>query len=255
MTNRPREYAIFNAELRTDAETGKLKGYAVVFNSLSLPIADFREVVKPGAFTKTLQESDIRALFNHDSNFVLGRNRANTLTLTEDAHGLLVEIDPPDTQWAKDLRVSIERGDINQMSFGFRCIKDNYIIRSTDNPDSEYGTRRIREIVQAELFDVSPVTFPAYPETEIYARSIGEIMSCIDDDAKKIEAESYLKEIISVLENRYTSKNELPNIDQTNSLENEPTTIAEPVKDNHSVRDTTISPEILRRKLELKAKM
>lgn len=250
MSNKPKEYAIFNAELRADQETGKLVGYAVVFNSQSLPIADFREVVKPGAFTKTLQESDIRALFNHDSNYVLGRNRSNTLTLTEDNHGLLVEIDPPDTQWARDLKVSIARGDISQMSFGFRCIKDNYIIRGTDNPDTEYGTRRIREIVQAELFDVSPVTFPAYPETEIGVRDLKNIVS-------KLDNEILLEEFLIEIEKRNIGQDlriKIDNQGDTSLVEDTTENKEEPVKDNHSFRDTNNSPDLLRKRLELKNK-
>lgn len=144
--------------LRAVEEDGQVKivGYAAVFNVLSEDLGYFREQIRPGAFTKTIKEADIRALLNHDSNFVLGRNRANTLTLTEDQKGLLVVINPPDTQWARDLLESINRGDITQMSFGFRIIKEEW--------DNE---KDIATLIEVKLYDVSVVTFPAYPQTDV----------------------------------------------------------------------------------------
>lgn len=153
------------SELRVAAgDDGKrtLTGHAAVFDQLSEPIFFFRERIKPGAFAKTIQEADVRALWNHDPNYVLGRNRAGTLRLREDAKGLAVEIDPPDTQWARDLMQSIERGDVSQMSFGFRAVSDSWE-GTIDEP--------IRVLEECALFDVSPVTYPAYPQTDVSARS------------------------------------------------------------------------------------
>ena len=95
-----------------------LAGHAAVFDQEAV-IWGFREMVAPGAFKKTIKEADIRALFNHDPNHVLGRNRASTLRLSEDDLGLAYEIDLPETQFAIDLARSIERGDISQSSFSF----------------------------------------------------------------------------------------------------------------------------------------
>ncbi len=139
-------------------DTGVIVGYPAVFNQRSLDLGGFHETVRKGAFAKTIQEADIRALFNHDPNLVLGRNRAGTLTLEEDAHGLKATIKPPKTQWAEDLKSSIKRGDIDQMSFGFQTIKDEW-----------EGNER--ELVEIKLFDVSPVTFGAYPQTSVEARN------------------------------------------------------------------------------------
>ncbi|HEC61774.1 MAG TPA: HK97 family phage prohead protease [bacterium] len=140
-----------------------LEGHAAVFDQLSEDLGGFREKIEKGAFKKTIRKSDVRALLNHDSNFVLGRTKAKTLKLKEDDVGLFTRIDPPDTQWARDLMESIERGDISQMSFGFRTITDHWEIVNKEN---------IRTLKEVELFDVSPVTFPAYPQTDIQARSL-----------------------------------------------------------------------------------
>lgn len=142
-----------------------IDGYASVFDSWSEELGGnqpFRERVIKGAFEETIQNDDIRALFNHDPNYVLGRNKAGTLTLEEDDKGLHVRITPPDTQWAKDLLVSIKRGDITQMSFGFTVILDRW--NYEDNTE-------VRELLKVKLYDVSPVTFPAYTQTECGIRS------------------------------------------------------------------------------------
>jgi len=145
-----------------DSSPPKIVGYAAVFNQLSEDLGGFREKISPGAFRKTIQEADIRALWNHDSNYVLGRNKSGTLKLEEDSHGLRIEITPPETTWAKDLITSMKRGDVDQMSFGFRTIKDRW---------ENDGGRNIRTLLEVELFDVSPVTYPSYPQTEVQART------------------------------------------------------------------------------------
>lgn len=143
----------------------KITGYAAVFDKLSEDLGWFREKIQPGAFAETIKTDDVRALWNHDSNFPLGRNRAGTLTLSEDEKGLKIEIDPPDTQWARDLMTSIDRGDVDQMSFGFQTLTDEW--NMVDGED-------VRTLIKVRLFDVSPVTFPAYPDTEVGLRSLEE---------------------------------------------------------------------------------
>jgi len=138
-------------------------GHAAVFNSWADIGGYFRERVAPGAFTRAVKEDDVRALFNHDANFILGRNTACTLLLEEDDTGLAIQIFPPDTQIARDLAVSMERGDVTQMSFGFRVKKDEW----------DYNTKiPERTLLEVELFDVSPVTYPAYPTTDVGLRAI-----------------------------------------------------------------------------------
>lgn len=158
------ERRAFNFEVRDD-ESPRLAGHAAVFNSDADIAGLFVERIAPGAFAASIQDHDIRALFNHDPNYILGRNRAGTLRLSEDDKGLAVEIDPPDTQFARDLLTSIKRGDVSQMSFGFTV------------QDSEWRTengRDVRVLKSVRLFDVSPVTFPAYTDTDVTVRSVWE---------------------------------------------------------------------------------
>ena len=160
------ERRLFTTEMRLErrADGGQMiAGHAAVFNSMSVDLGGFREIVAPGAFAATIQEDDVRALFNHDPNHVIGRNRARTLRLSEDSQGLAFEVDLPDTQTARDLAVSIERGDISGNSFGFQTLEDRW----------ERGDGgEIRTLVRVRLFDVSPVTFPAYPATDVALRSL-----------------------------------------------------------------------------------
>lgn len=149
-----------NIEIREEGEGKRLKGHAAVFNEWANIGGWFEERIIPGAFKDSIKEDDVRALFNHDANFVLGRNTAGTLSMAEDKTGLAVDIDPPDTQFASDLMTSIGRGDINQMSFAFRVIEEKWIAGEDKELDK-------REIIKAQLFDVSPVTYPAYTGTDI----------------------------------------------------------------------------------------
>lgn len=152
-------------ELRADTEGRKITGYAAVFDSLSGNLGGFREKIDRGAFEKALPISDVRALINHDSNYVLGRAKAGTLRMIEDDRGLKIEIDPPATQAANDLLISINRGDIDQMSFAFRASKDSW--------EEDRDGRVIRTIHEFdELYDVSVVTYPAYEETSVALRSM-----------------------------------------------------------------------------------
>ncbi|HIF9075733.1 TPA: HK97 family phage prohead protease [Photobacterium damselae] len=150
------------AESRDDGSI-KIVGYGAVFNTLSEPMWGFREQIDPGAFDDVLND-DVRALFNHDSNFVLGRN-GTTLRLFVDNIGLGYEIDAPDTQTVRDMVITpMKRGDINQSSFAFYVAKDDW-------HEEDDGTV-IRTILKVKrLFDVSPVTYPAYSEAPSTVRS------------------------------------------------------------------------------------
>lgn len=156
-------------ELRvTDAGAGKRKisGYAAVFDVKSDLLGGwFEEVIRPGAFTNTLRTADVRCLFNHDPNLVLGRNKANTLTIREDGKGLFMECELPNTQLAKDLAESIDRRDVSQQSFAFKTLKDRWTY------SDDYKEPAFRELLEVELFDVSPVTYPAYTQTDVGVRS------------------------------------------------------------------------------------
>lgn len=163
-----RAFSLAEVEVRGEADgRPKLVGHAAIFNTLSVNLGFYREKIAPGAFTKTIKEADIRALWNHDPNYVLGRTKSGTLKLAEDDKGLAIEIIPPDTQWARDLMETIRRGDVDQMSFGFRAIKEDW------EGDINELVRVLKEV---ELLDVSPVTFPAYPATDIQVRSLLSIL-------------------------------------------------------------------------------
>jgi HK97 family phage prohead protease len=151
-------------ELRAGDKGKTIAGYAAVFNEETDIGGSFREVIAPGAFKGSL-EKDVRALVDHDSGRVIGRSKAGTLRMSEDAHGLAVEIDLPDTSDGRDLAVSLERGDISGMSFGFRVTHDEW------DETKEIPTRTIRAV---ELFEVSAVAFPAYDGTEIALRSLDD---------------------------------------------------------------------------------
>lgn len=150
-------------EKREESQTEKIIGHAAVFDT----IGDggwFREKIAPGAFATSIGRDDVRALFNHNPDYVLGRNKAGTLLMREDEKGLLVEIDPPDTQFARDLKISISRGDITQMSFGFEILDEERKKGEGNEPDLFV----LREV---KLWDVSPVTFPFYQQTDVSVHS------------------------------------------------------------------------------------
>ncbi len=153
-----------------EGETGKrLVGYAAVFNKLSVELgwSRFRERIAPGAFIETIKSDDIRALVDHDSSRILGRNVARTLRLQEDEEGLLSDIDVPDTSVGRDALISVSRGDISGMSFAFQTLSESW-----DYGDDDSDEPPIRTLNKVKLFDVSIVTYPAYPDTSVGVRSL-----------------------------------------------------------------------------------
>jgi HK97 family phage prohead protease len=186
-------------ELRSvESETPALEGYAALFDTLSEELWGFRERIAKGAFAKTIKADDIRFLFNHNADHVLGRNRAKTLSLNEDDQGLKFRV-APGTQFAGDLAESVKRGDIDQCSFGF------YVV--TDNWKKENGVI-VRTLEEVELFDVSLVTYPAYKDTTASVRSaqtlFQEKIQELEAPAMEAEAQSrilVLKRRLDLLEN------------------------------------------------------
>ena len=148
----------------TPANGLRLNGYAVVWDALSANLGGFKERIRKGAFEASLQRDDQRALFCHESAYVLGRKSASTLTLKEDAKGLFFSILPPDTGWARDLLVSIPRRDISQCSFGFT-------VDPNGDTWSRQGSMAIREVLKATLAEISIVSFPAYEATSVFVRT------------------------------------------------------------------------------------
>jgi uncharacterized protein len=153
------------ADLKTRAEDNGekvIEGYFAVFNSETELWQGAFEEIDPVAFNKTL-ENDIRALINHDTNFVLARNKANTLELKVDSKGLWgsIKINPEDSD-AVNLYSRVKRGDVDQCSFGF-----NILAEETDFREDGTVKWRLKEV---DLHEVSVVTFPAYSDTGVQAR-------------------------------------------------------------------------------------
>lgn len=167
-------------EIRAEETTGDdekpvkhLIGYAAMFGKRTTIFPGMDEIVAPGAFSASLKKGDdVRALFNHSPDMVLGRSKAGTLTLEEDDKGLRYDITLPDTQIAEDLYTLVNRGDVSGSSFAFRCTKDEW-----DKSDPKCALRTLKEV---KLFDVSPVTYPAYPQTKVSARALDERLTVID---------------------------------------------------------------------------
>ena len=148
---------------RADGEDLYIEGYFSVFDSEYKVWSDWIEVVRQGAFAETIGKDDIRALINHDTTLVLGRNIAGTLELSEDGHGLFgrIKINPND-QDAMNAYARVQRGDVTQCSFGFDVLDNDTEVR--DGINYTYLTR-------VKLYEVSVCTFPAYTATEVQARN------------------------------------------------------------------------------------
>ena len=154
-------------ELRVtgDDKAPVLEGHIAVFNQLSDDLGGFREKIEPGAFSDTLKIQDVRALWNHEGDLVLGRMSAGTLDLKEDDVGLAFRNTPPDTSWFRDRLVSLKRKDVTGASFGFWTEADEWSTAAD-------GTH-IRVLKKVTLIEVSPgVTFPAYPQTDVALNSM-----------------------------------------------------------------------------------
>lgn len=154
----------------------RIVGYGAVFNQMSENLGGFREMILPGAFADVLDD-DVRSLFNHDPNLILGRTVSNTMEIEEDDVGLRYAVDPPDTEYARSLQVSIERGDVDQSSFGFRVLEESWR-RPTD--DEPLPVRIIHKFER--LYDAGPVTFPAYTTTSVSVRALDKAKEMMTSD-------------------------------------------------------------------------
>jgi len=179
----------FEIEKRSSDGKKIIIGYAAKFNEMSEPIYGlFKEIIKPGAFKDAL--NDVRALINHRHDNVLGRQSSGTLKVYEDEVGLRYEITPPDTQAAKDLMISIERGDIKESSFCFDGVEDDW----EEGDENSLPVRTITKF--GEIFDISPVTFPAYKSTSVGVgtRSAKEVFEEYKKNIEKAEKNNFVDE-------------------------------------------------------------
>jgi len=187
-------------EIRADEDKMEIEGYGARFRVNSDDLGGFTERIAEGAFKKTIKENDIRSLFNHDSNYVLARTKNKTLTLEEDGKGLFFNAKLPDTTYARDLVANIKAKNITQNSFGFKTVLDKW------NKDMTK-----RELLEVRLYDVGPVTFPAYPQTSVTARSILEMYNISNKRLANVlvktkrgidldkDEQVFLKSVISIL--------------------------------------------------------
>ena len=176
-----RETRCYSGEVRAEPhedQPTRIVGYGSVFNIRSEPLWGFREIIKPGAFDDVLND-DVRGLFNHDPNFILGRSTSGTLKVSVDERGLQYNIQAPDTQTIRDLVLApMQRGHINQSSFAFRVARDG------DHWYEDEEGVVIREIHKfSRLYDVSPVTYPAYQAADSTVRSMKAWQEARDNGA------------------------------------------------------------------------
>ena len=196
--------------LTADGQT--IGGYAAVFNSPTDIGGMWNEVIAPGAFTESLRSGqDVLALYSHEVDRLLGRRSSGTLRLTEDARGLGVEIDLPDTSDGRDVGVLVKRGDLKGMSFGFVVTKQEW--------DETVEPPR-RTIYQVDLREVTVTASPAYEDTEIGMRSL-----CTFRDTRKAEAIAARQAKHAHIDQRRAGKREILNKlapENTSSGSNEP---------------------------------
>lgn len=180
-------------ELRMIGDSNVAVGYGAVFNSLSEDLGGFREIIAPGAFDSVMND-DVRGLINHDPNLILGRTKSGTMRISVDATGLRYEIDMPSTSYANDIRESLSRGDITQSSFAFSIDVDDWAVS-----ESGETIRTIKKV--SKLYDVSVVTYPAYPEAQAGIKRMMEFsatrQSCVNAEHELIERELYIIGLLS----------------------------------------------------------
>lgn len=195
------------SEVRMTGDERSIEGYILKFDVWSVDLGGFSEIIRKGATSKTVKESDIRCTVNHDANLLLGRSAADTAEFYEDKVGCAFRCSIPETQGGKDLRISMGRGDIDGCSFGFRTIKDDW----TEN----YSKRELLEIA---LIDGGPVTYPAYEDTEVHLRSAYSLRTArIQADLRVagIEYEELVNAIISAKRSGAASDDERREIQET----------------------------------------
>lgn len=181
--NQTEKREILSSEIEIREIEGGLRtitGYAVKWEMKSVTMGywrRFKEQFKRGAFTDSLTQDDQLALWSHDYSQVLGRTMNGTLRLFEDEIGLRFELDLADTTLGDDTYKTIKRGDIDGVSFGFQMVKEEW---DESNPDNI-----VRSVTKAKLVEISPVAFPAYPDSQVSARSHDPYKQFVDERNQK----------------------------------------------------------------------
>jgi Escherichia/Staphylococcus phage prohead protease len=180
-------------ELRDSPNGGHMfVGYAWRYGVLSQNMGGFVERLREGSGTKTIQEQDLRALFNHNPDHLLGRKGAGTLRIHDDGRGGRYEIDQPDTTLGRDLAALVARGDIYGSSFTFKVVGGGRGVSWTKT-DTGFPLREVR---QFQSRDVGPVTFPAYSEAGVALRSFAEFRSLPFEEVVAAAADERLAELL-----------------------------------------------------------
>ncbi|MFT4174077.1 MAG: HK97 family phage prohead protease [Rhodocyclaceae bacterium] len=167
------------------ASPGHLSGYAAVFNVES-NLGGFVEVIRPGAFAQSLRAgTNVRALYHHQQDALLGTTKGGTLSLHEDSHGLAFSLALPDTTHGRDLAVLVGRGDISGCSFGFR-VRDG-----GDKWERRSNGELLRELRSVELEEITLTHDPAYVDTSVALRSYRAAIALSPDDLRRLWLETF----------------------------------------------------------------
>jgi uncharacterized protein len=172
--NAERRFFTTGIAVRAAEDGAKIfRGYAAKFNSLSEDLGGFKERIAPGFFDKVLGH-DVRVLKNHDPHYLLGRTLSGTAKIGVDETGLWYEYTDPGTSYSKDLSISIERKDLTQSSFAFNL---DYSNNTADKWEKGTDGKWVRTLLEAAaLYDVSPVTYPAYTDTSVASRGLKKVL-------------------------------------------------------------------------------
>lgn len=162
-----KELRSYRAEVRVakNEDGSRTVSGLIPYNSLSVELWGFRELIAPGAFSTALgADADVLALRDHESTLLLGRTKSGTLQLSDSPEGLRYTLKLPNTTAGNDLAESIDRGDLDSTSFGFSTIDDAWACDDDGNV--------VRTLKQVELYEVSPCSFAAYPDSSVSVRSL-----------------------------------------------------------------------------------
>ena len=178
----------FTIEKRDDGTTGKIIGLGIVFNKESSDLGGFKEIISPDA-TRNIKFEDVVSLFNHDPNKVLART-PDTLSVEQKDDGVYYSFEPSDTQASRDLVINIDRKEVRGSSFAFQVADGGDTWEK--HPSGEYWIRTINEF--SAIYDLSPVTFPAYPDTTVAKRALDQVKTNVEQKFDEIPLELRQKE-------------------------------------------------------------
>jgi uncharacterized protein len=161
------EIRSYKAELRavkgTDGAQNKLSGMAALYGILSRDLGGWRERIVAGAFARSVSENNIKAFWNHNSDHVLGSRKSGSLSVSDTPQGISFDLTAP--SWAEPFLAQVAAGDVEEMSFGFIPLKSRWIIEQDGQEET-----LIRELLDVDLLEISPVAIPAYPMTSVGLR-------------------------------------------------------------------------------------